>query len=144
MTVRLATVADIAYIIERAATIGQRYSPEWAQELLTDKRYVVAVEPPSGYFWVQLSPTDPKLVVAGYAIADSDAQVKSLYMAALAEALKRWPAATTLESRIQPTSCQAEAVPRATVIAKMTLVTTEGDGTRVYRVSRANLVKVLK
>jgi hypothetical protein len=144
MTARLATLDDLAYVISIAATIGQRYSPEWAKELLTDKRYVVVVDPPTGYFFVACDTPDETLVRAGFDIAASDAQLKALYKAALAEALVRWPQATVLESRIRPDSCQAGAISRATTIAKMSLVSTEPDGTRVYRITKANLVKALK
>ena len=106
MTARLATAADAAYITKAAATIGQRYSPEWALELLTDSRYIVVADDDGGYFWVARDTPDKTLVRAGYAIGETDEQVKGLYKTALTEALVRWPEATILESRQKPGECQ--------------------------------------
>lgn len=140
---RLAVITDLDYITERAATIGQLYSERWARELLTDKRCIVAVEPPTGYFWVQLS-QDPTVVLAGFDIAEDDAQLIRLYKCALTEALKRWPQAAYLESHINPAWCQVAAPYRAGTIAKMVVVGTDLSGSQVYRVSRANVAKALK
>jgi len=143
MTARLAKPGDEAYIIERAFTIGQLYSPEWAAEIAKSPNIIAVVDPPTGFFWVQLS-RDPTVVSAGFDIAQDDAQVKALYKVALAEALGRWPQAVTLESRIRPDWCQPAAISRASIIAKMSLASTEADGTLVYRISRASLIKALK
>jgi len=142
MAVRLATLADLAYVIERATSIGQRYSEERVRELVTDARYITTVDRPTGLFWAEL--VTPTLVLAGISVAADDVQIKALYKAALVEAGTRWPQATTLEARLRVDWCKPQVVPWVTAIAKMPLVSTEADGTRVYRMAWRDLLKALR
>ena len=143
MTARLATEKDTDYIIARAATIRQLYSPEWAKEIVTSPNIIAVVDPPTGMFWAQLT-DDPTVVLACITVAADAAQATALYKAAIAEALVRWPKLKTLRAQANPAWCTAPTVDWITSVAKMPTTGITADGSVVYEKPWAELVADLQ
>jgi len=141
MTARLAKPKDAAYIDARLKSRQQVWAPEGIAQAIVSNRYIWVVDPPLGCFWATLDETDPTLVHAGITISDgTDAQIKGLYKAALAEAAKRWLRADTLRALIDPTTCSADAQRGATTIVGMA-AKAQVDRWQVLEIKWADLLK---